>query len=126
MADSAILEDVTIGDCRLILGDCLAVMNELEPMAALVTDPPYGINLGKFFGGAGYGFGGKRTKLVRTYDNGDWDKTRPPPECFKAMLELTDTHIIWGGNFFTDLLPVSGKWLFWDKVQTMPSFQMES
>jgi site-specific DNA-methyltransferase (adenine-specific) len=30
-----------IGDCRLILGDCLEVMPTLEPVAAVVTDPPY-------------------------------------------------------------------------------------
>ena len=33
-----------IGDCRLILGDCLEVMPTLEPVDAVVTDPPYGID----------------------------------------------------------------------------------
>jgi len=32
-----------IGDCRLILGDCLEVMPHLERVDAVVTDPPYGI-----------------------------------------------------------------------------------
>ena len=32
-----------IGDCRLILGDCLEVMPTLEPVDAVVTDPPFGI-----------------------------------------------------------------------------------
>jgi site-specific DNA-methyltransferase (adenine-specific) len=32
-----------IGDCRLILGDCLEVMPTLGPVDAVVTDPPYGI-----------------------------------------------------------------------------------
>jgi DNA modification methylase len=30
--------------------------------------------------------------------------------------------IIWGGNYFTDVLPVGRKWLVWDKCQTMPSY----
>lgn len=36
-----------IGDCRLILGDCREVVPTLDLFDALVTDPPYGVNLGK-------------------------------------------------------------------------------
>lgn len=32
-----------IGDCRLILGDCLEILPTLGPVDAVVTDPPYGI-----------------------------------------------------------------------------------
>ena len=41
---SAIKREVIIGDCRLILGDCLEVMKELEPVDCVVTDPPYGMD----------------------------------------------------------------------------------
>jgi len=37
----AIKKDVTIGDCRLILGDCLEVMPLLEPVDMVCTSPPY-------------------------------------------------------------------------------------
>ena len=37
-----IKKDVTIGDCRLILGDCLEVMPLLGKVDCIVTDPPYG------------------------------------------------------------------------------------
>jgi len=30
--------------------------------------------------------------------------------------------IMWGGNYFADVLPRSTKWLVWDKEQTMPTF----
>jgi DNA modification methylase len=40
---TSIIKDVTIGDCRLILGDCLEVMPLLGEFDAVVTDPPYGI-----------------------------------------------------------------------------------
>jgi DNA modification methylase len=30
--------------------------------------------------------------------------------------------IMWGGNFFADALPRSTHWIFWDKLQTMPTF----
>ena len=33
-----------IGDCRLILGDCLEVLPTLLGYAAILTDPPYGID----------------------------------------------------------------------------------
>jgi len=41
----AMAEDVTIGGCRLVLGDCLDVLAGMEPCSvdAVVTDPPYGL-----------------------------------------------------------------------------------
>ena len=41
---SAIIREVTIGDCRLIQGDCLEVMKELGEVDCVVTDPPYGMS----------------------------------------------------------------------------------
>jgi len=38
-----IVREERIGDCRLILGDCLGVMPALGPVDAVVTDPPYGM-----------------------------------------------------------------------------------
>jgi len=37
-----IVKEERIGDCRLILGDCLDVMPTLGKVDAVVTDPPYG------------------------------------------------------------------------------------
>lgn len=36
-----------IGDCVLYLGDCLEVMPTLGKVDAVVTDPPYGIDIAK-------------------------------------------------------------------------------
>jgi site-specific DNA-methyltransferase (adenine-specific) len=36
----------SIGDCRLILGDCREVLPILQVIDATVTDPPYGVSLG--------------------------------------------------------------------------------
>ena len=38
-----IKKEVIIGDCRLILGDCLEVVALLEKVDAVVTDPPFGM-----------------------------------------------------------------------------------
>lgn len=39
--------DVEIGPCRLILADCMHVLDGLHGIDAVVTDPPYGIGLEK-------------------------------------------------------------------------------
>lgn len=41
---SVIRKEVIIGDCRLILGDCIDVLPTLGKVDAVVTDPPYGEN----------------------------------------------------------------------------------
>lgn len=38
-----IKREVVIGDCRLLLGDCLEILPALGGVDAVVTDPPYGI-----------------------------------------------------------------------------------
>lgn len=38
---TAIIKEVTIGDCRLILGDCLKVMPELGRVGHVISDPPF-------------------------------------------------------------------------------------
>lgn len=110
-----------IGDCTLILGDCLEVMPTLGKVDAVVTDPPYGIKAANGFDGFS-GFGGIGEPIARRKYDGEWDNERPPLECFHFILKAAKYHIIWGGNYFTDILPVSRKWLFWDKCQTMPTY----
>lgn len=116
-----ILRKEVIGGQTLILGDCMEVMPTLGRFDAVVTDPPFGIKRDKGFGLGGYGKRGKKRLAVKRYAGG-WDHQRPPVEAFTAMLEAASSHIIWGGQFFADLLPAQGKWLIWDKCQTMPSY----
>lgn len=40
---SAIRKEVTIGDCRLILGDARAVVPTLGPLEVVISDPPFGM-----------------------------------------------------------------------------------
>ena len=41
MSQNPIRKEVIIGDCRLLLGDCLEIMPLLGKVDAVVTDPPY-------------------------------------------------------------------------------------
>jgi DNA modification methylase len=97
---------------NVIQGDCLEVMPSLGRRFDLcLTDPPYGIgkdgqlqSTGTHGGRKGYEFDG-------------WDMERPSREAFDLMRRLSREQVIWGGNYFADLLPATGKWLVWDKGQ---------
>ena len=107
-----------IGDCELLLGDCLEILPTLGKVDAVITDPPYGIKRDKGFGGVG-GFG---TPIARTRYEGEWDNCRPTADHFKAMANAATIQIVFGGNFFADILPVGNHWIVWDKLNTMPTF----
>jgi len=107
-----------IGDATLYQGDCLEILPALGKVDAVVTDPPYGIKQAEGFSGAG----GFSAPIKRRQYDGDWDDHRPNPEIFNLMIEAAPKHIFWGGQYFADLLPARGKWLWWDKCQTMPTY----
>ena len=107
-----------IGDCRLINADCREVLPTLGRVDACLTDPPYGINYGKLMKGKGDGNGGLDKNRWKDYGAFAWDESRPAPEVFAAILDAANDHIIWGGNYFADLLPPTMRWLVWDKCQT--------
>lgn len=108
---TAIRKEVTIGDCRLLLGDCREILPTLGRVDAVVTDPPYGIDYGKA-GGFSTASGWKDWR-----GKAEWDVERPSREIFDAMLARSKHQIIWGGNYFTDYLPPTMQWLVWDKGQ---------
>ena len=104
-------ECVQIGDATLYHGDCLEILPTLPKVDAVVTDPPYGIGKdGQKLSTGGHG--GRKA-----YEFKGWDQERPAPEIFQMILGAADVHLIWGGNYFADLLPPAGKWLVWDKGQ---------
>lgn len=88
---------------------------------AVITDPPYGIKRDKGFEGF-EGFGGFGKPIARKVYSGDWDNERPSKECFDNVRRIGNKSIVFGGNFFADLLPVGNHWLVWDKLNTMPTF----
>ena len=97
-----------LGEHRLLCGDSTKaedldnLMNG-EKADSLVTDPPYGINANKQTLGKG------KKDFER---GGDWDAAKPN---ITPLLEYCITHIIWGGNYFSDVLPPTNDWLCWHK-----------
>ena len=113
----------SIGDHKLICGDCTdaAVVARVmggELADLLLTDPPYGVKRDKGF----EGFGGFGPPIARRQYSDTWDKDRPGVKVFVSLLAIAEKTIIFGGNFFADILPRSYHWIVWDKLNTMPTF----
>ncbi len=87
-----------IGDCRLILGDCLEVMPTLDPVDLILTDPPYGTTQNR------------------------WDSVIPFDEMWGAMpMSNTTPAIITATQPFSSALVASNFYLFkyqWVWVKT--------
>jgi len=95
----------------LYLGDCLEILPTLadNSVDAVITDPPYGI-------GEARNNNASRSLLAISKDYGisDWDDERIP-EFIPLIQRLTDNIVIFGGNYYADLLPPSMGWIVWDK-----------
>lgn len=104
-------ESITIyhGDCREILPSL--------PIADLVlTDPPYGADTAKR----------KAHRTIRdnpAWPSADWDSCRHP-ELVRLAIEHGKNAMVWGGNFYTDVLSPSGAWLGWIKPEAETGFTL--
>ena len=99
-----------IGKATLYNSDCMEYMATLPDKAfdLAIVDPPYGIGED---GGKCRTRGSKKT-------NGEkrgWDNERPEREYFAELQRISSNQIIWGGNYFADLLPATRCWLYWQK-----------
>lgn len=97
-----------LGKHRLLCGDStnaehVARLMDGQKADALVTDPPYGINANKQALGKG------KKNFER---GGDWDAQKPD---ILPLFSYCKTQVIWGGNYFADVLPPTNDWLCWHK-----------
>lgn len=111
-----------LGRHRLMCGDStdkatVELLMDGKKADLLLTDPPYGIDYGGLLKGKGDGHGGADKNGWKSYDAPTWDKERPNENAFLLLLSLTENQIIWGGNYFADILPPKMCWLVWDKGQ---------
>ncbi len=99
----------------IICGDCLEVMRDWpdDCVDLVLTDPPYGKKWTRGTKAIGV------AKHTNESDSLVWDK-KPEEAYFNKILRVGKRAIIWGGNYFTDKLPVSNCWLVWDKRGNFP------
>lgn len=74
-----------------------------------VTDPPYGIGYNDLTGG------GDVLAKGREYTYKNWDKEKINKSYFDMIFENSNNQIIFGGNYYADILPITKSWLVWNK-----------
>jgi site-specific DNA-methyltransferase (adenine-specific)/modification methylase len=102
---------VQIGDATLYLGDCADILPTLDNIDAVVTDPPYGMNLNADFSTMNNKKSTLGVKSGNSYSNiiGDDKDFDPIP-----FLTAKNT-IFFGADYFVDKLPKNGSISIWDK-----------
>jgi site-specific DNA-methyltransferase (adenine-specific)/modification methylase len=102
---------VEIGNATLYLGDCMEILQTLDKVDAVITDPPYGINENsKKVASRG------KMAAPKDYGDFDWDKAPPSDELIELIRTKGKYQAFFGGNYFT--LPPTPCWLVWDKLNT--------
>ena len=98
-----------------------------ERVNLVLQDPPYGVKAQHKDGTIGGDktsisglnhFGHKFTRTINNYEkiSGD-DSTDNARKNYEIINSLTENFIIWGGQYFSEFLPPSGGWIFWDKLR---------
>ena len=103
--------------------DCMEGMKEFPDnyFELAIVDPPYGRNSHKRFRPNG-GVGRHKTSgnsiivKVKNITKNSWDLKRPNVSYFKELTRVSRNQIIWGGNYFCDLLKGTSCFIVWDKV----------
>lgn len=97
----------TFGKITLYNGDCMEYLRGLQDKAfdLAIVDPPYGIDIGN-----GLGNGRKDYKMHKS-----WQLDAPDKSYFDELMRVSRNQIIWGGNYFTNILPPCDDWVIWDK-----------
>ena len=92
--------------------DCVEYMKTLPDnyFDLAIVDPPYGI---------GEADGRCRTRKKHNnrvkHTKKNWDTERPSAEYWRQLFRVSKNQIVWGANYFTEYLPASMGWIFWDK-----------
>jgi len=89
-----------------------------------IVDPPYGIGedgdkIKEYNSKPCDAWKGRKPK---EYNKKNWDNATPNKEYFLELQRVSVNQIIWGGNYFSDMLNPTGSWVVWDKQVVMPTF----
>ena len=107
-----------LGNHRLMCGDSSDIfaidklLNGIKPNA-IITDPPYGIGID----GQKKSISNNPKHNRKFHEKKGWDSERPDEGIFNWIVSQEIPTVIWGGNYFADLLPATRGWLYWSKGQ---------
>ena len=98
--------------------DCIEGMRQFPDkyFDLAVVDPVYGdVTRGGYMSNSD-----SKNKKARPiqYHTSIWSQEKTGKDYFKELFRVSKNQVIWGGNYFTDYLPVSQCWLCWDKKKT--------
>jgi site-specific DNA-methyltransferase (adenine-specific) len=93
------------------LCDCMEYMSGVPDKyyELAIVDPPYGISL------EGKNVIKNKSDSNRIF-NTDWDIAPPSKEYFDELSRVSKNQIIWGGNYFLDILGYCKAPIIWDKL----------
>lgn len=116
---------------RIHLADCMDLMAYIKAQQEAgnpvfdkrrilaIVDPEYGIGESKKQRGKERS--GKKNKRWASqvwkdyHDPKDWDLNPCDANTILEIVKISKNQIIWGGNYFANLLSPSSGWVFWDK-----------
>jgi site-specific DNA-methyltransferase (adenine-specific) len=102
---------------NMMQGDCMDFMRGKPDKFwnLAIVDPPYGI--GRDCQTSTVCKNSKHNR--KEFKKGNWDGCTPDKNYFDEIFRVSKNQIIWGANYFTEFLPPSMGWIFWDKGQDL-------
>ena len=102
---------------EVYLEDCVKALKRFNDkhFDLAIVDPPYGINRS----GQTETFTKNPKHKRKHFENKGWDLSIPEMQYFTELFRVSQNQIIWGANYFTQYLPSSMGWIFWDKGQDL-------
>jgi len=105
-----------MSNINLMNCDCMEYMKTVPDKfyELAIVDPPYDIPRFK---------NNVESKMMNGFKNKicEWDH-KPKKEYWDELFRISKNQIVWGGNYFTDYLPESRCWIYWDKMKYVPNF----
>ena len=104
---------------ELLNCDCMEYMATVPDkyFDLAIVDPPYGID-DKLYRSS---YGKNNKGALALYSKNRWD-IAPSKEYFEELKRVSKHQIVWGGNYFTNLLSPNRCWICWNKDNPATNF----
>jgi site-specific DNA-methyltransferase (adenine-specific) len=103
---------------ELLNTDCVEYMKKMpyKHFDLAIVDPPFGLNISKN-GSIGNPIDNptRGFKKSKNYGSSDWDKAIPTNEYWSELFRISKNQIIWGYNFYSNILPPTSSPVVWYK-----------